>query len=76
MVVLYGREDCVACTAMKLALDRRGIEYAAVDLDTDSEALELVKAKGFASLPVVDPGDGAAWWQGFNLSRVRALAAA
>jgi glutaredoxin-like protein NrdH len=72
-VTVYSKPSCVACDATYRALDRKGIEYAVVDLSTDVDALEQVRALGYLQAPVVVAGDES--WSGFRPDQITALAA-
>lgn len=72
-VTVIGRPGCVQCTATYRALDARGIDYRAVNVDElrDSAADEL-RALGFAQLPVVQAA-GMASWSGFRPDRIESI---
>lgn len=69
---VYSSKGCVACTATKRQLDKAGVTYAEVDVRTDQDALDRLKAMGYLELPVVV--DGAEHWSGYRPDRVAALA--
>ncbi len=70
---VYTSQGCVACAATKRQLDKAGVTYAEVDVRTDQDALDRLKAMGYLELPVVV--DGAEHWSGYRPDRVAALAA-
>jgi len=71
-ITVYGKPDCVQCNATYRALGKYGLDYDFVDLSTDSEALESVKALGYQQAPVVvADGDH---WSGFRPDKVKELA--
>jgi glutaredoxin-like protein NrdH len=43
----------VQCTATKRFLDARGLEYTAVDVTEDPDALAFIKGLGYLAAPVV-----------------------
>jgi glutaredoxin-like protein NrdH len=51
-------------------LESKSIRYRKVDVSTDDQALEKVKAMGYLQVPVVvvpfDRPNGGAHWSGFN----------
>lgn len=68
---VYTSQGCVACTATKRQLDKAGVTYAEVDVRTDQDALDRLKAMGYLELPVVV--DGAEHWSGYRPDKVAAL---
>ncbi|MFF2832296.1 glutaredoxin-like protein NrdH [Cellulosimicrobium cellulans] len=72
-VTVYSKPACVQCDATYRALDMKGIEYTVVDISTDDDALERVRALGFLQAPVVVAGEES--WAGFRPDRITALAA-
>lgn len=70
-VTVYSRPACVQCDATYRALDRRGIEYAVVDISQDPDALEMVRGLGYLQAPVVIAGDE--HWSGYRPDAISAL---
>ena len=50
-ITVYTKPRCVQCTATYRALDSKGIAYEVVDVSTNEDALELVKALGYLTAP-------------------------
>jgi len=71
-VTVYSKPACVQCDATYRALDKKDIEYSVVDISTDDDALERVRALGFLQAPVVVAGEES--WAGFRPDRITALA--
>lgn len=71
-VTVYTKPSCVQCTATYRALDSKGIEYEVLDVSTDEQALETVKALGYLQAPVVIADDE--HWSGFRPDRIDDLA--
>ncbi len=71
-VTVYTKPSCVQCTATYRALDSKGIEYEVLDVSTDEQALETVKALGYLQAPVVI-ADGE-HWSGFRPDKIDELA--
>lgn len=72
-ITVFSKPNCVQCSATYRALDKHGLSYEVVDLSMDAEALESVKALGYAQAPVViAEGDH---WAGFRPDKIKALAA-
>ncbi|WP_449279226.1 glutaredoxin-like protein NrdH [Leucobacter sp. GX0328] len=70
-ITVYTKPGCVQCTATYRALDSKGIAYDVVDVSTNEEALELVKALGYLTAPVVTtPTDH---WGGFRPDKLSTL---
>lgn len=71
-ITVYSKPACVQCDATYRALDKKGIEYAIVDISADVEALEMVRGLGYLQAPVVVAGDE--HWSGFRPDQINALA--
>ncbi|MFD1717841.1 glutaredoxin-like protein NrdH [Georgenia deserti] len=72
-ITVYSKPSCVQCDATYRALNKQGLEYDVVDITTDAEALESIKALGYQQAPVVfADGDH---WSGFRPDKIKALAA-
>lgn len=71
-VTVYTKPQCVQCDATKRALSSSRVEYEALDLTEDPDALKAVKALGYAQAPVVIAGDD--HWSGFRPDKIKALA--
>lgn len=54
MIKVYSKPNCMQCNFTKKYLDDQGADYEAVDVTKDDEAMDHVKALGYASLPVVE----------------------
>jgi len=72
MVTVYTKPACVQCNATYRALDREGIAYNTVDISTDENALDELKALGYQQAPVVSAPIGD--WSGFNPGKIKELA--
>lgn len=73
-VTVFSKPNCVQCSATYRALEKHGIEYTIVDMSTDTDALNKVKALGYQTAPVVFAGND--HWAGFRPDKVKALAVA
>jgi glutaredoxin-like protein NrdH len=71
MVTLYSKPACVQCTATKKSLDNKGIAYRYVDVTTDDEALETVKALGYQAAPVVVTDTD--HWSGYRPDKIATI---
>ncbi|MFV0252620.1 MAG: glutaredoxin-like protein NrdH [Beutenbergiaceae bacterium] len=72
-ITVFSKPACVQCDATYRALNKHGLEYTIVDISTDPQALEEVKALGYQQAPVVfADGDH---WSGFRPDRIKALVA-
>lgn len=71
-ITVYSMPSCMQCRATMRALDKAGLAYRVVDLASDEEALNRVRAMGHAQAPVVVAGDEN--WSGFCPDRIKALA--
>jgi glutaredoxin-like protein NrdH len=72
MITVYTKPSCVQCDATKRMMDKLGIEYSTVDITVDTDAFDMVVAKGFKSAPVVITENDA--WAGFNPDKISGLA--
>lgn len=73
-ITVFSKPACVQCDATYRALKKHGLEYESVDISTDPEALDSVKALGYQQAPVVfADGDH---WSGFRPDKIKALAKA
>ena len=70
-VTVYSKQNCVACKATKRALDKQGVAYVEIFLDTDEQALNKVKALGYVQAPVVMAGTE--HWSGFRPDKIKTL---
>jgi glutaredoxin-like protein NrdH len=52
-------------------MDKLKIKYSTVDITVDTEAFDMLIAKGFKSAPVVITEDDA--WAGFNPDKISGL---
>ena len=73
-ITVYSKPNCVQCSATYRALDKAGLVYRTVDVALDVEALEQVRALGYAQAPVVVAGED--HWSGFRPDKIQALAVA
>ena len=73
MTTVYTKPACVQCDMTKRMLDKIGVEYNAVDITEDQEALDLILGMGFKSAPVVITESDA--WAGFQPDKINSLAA-
>jgi glutaredoxin-like protein NrdH len=73
MVTVYTKPSCVQCDATKRMMDKLKIEYSTVDITVDTEAFNMIVAKGFKSAPVVITDNDS--WAGFNPDKISELAA-
>jgi glutaredoxin-like protein NrdH len=71
MVTVYTKPSCVQCDATKRMMDKLKIEYSTVDITADTEAFEMIVAKGFKSAPVVITDNDS--WSGFNPDKISGL---
>lgn len=71
-VTVYTKPNCVQCTATYRALDNAGVIYNIVDLSTDENALDQVKALGYLGAPVVIVGEDD-HWSGFQPDKIKEL---
>ncbi|WP_078345189.1 glutaredoxin domain-containing protein [Mycobacteroides chelonae] len=71
-VCVFGRSGCHECRATCTVLDRAGVDYEYVDLDSDPDARRTLKRRGLLGGPVITAGTDA--WVGFQPDRILELA--
>lgn len=71
-VIVYSKPSCVQCNATYRALDKKGVEYAVVDITEDADALAMVRDLGYQQAPVVMTPD--THWSGYSPDKIAALA--
>jgi glutaredoxin-like protein NrdH len=71
MVTVYTKPSCVQCEATKRMMDKLKIEYSTVDISVDTDAFDMIVAKGFKSAPVVMTDNDS--WSGFNPDKISGL---
>lgn len=69
--------SCMACRQTKRHLERRGVPYAEVPIDSDDKILDAIKYLGFTTAPVVlaATSEGEQAWDGYRPDQIDALAA-
>lgn len=75
-IVLYTKPGCGPCMATRHALESRGVPFETVNVMDDDAALDAIKGLGYLTVPVVlvQDGDAAEHWGGFQLDRIADLA--
>ena len=71
MVKVYGKPQCVQCTATCRALNKSGIEYEYFDVTEDAEAMAAIEPLGYKQAPVVVTDTD--HWSGFNPLKIAEL---
>ena len=72
MITVYTKPNCVQCTATKRTLSKAGVTFREVDLTVDADALDHLKALGYAQAPVVVAGPESG--SGYRPDRIQTLA--
>lgn len=69
---------CQACTLTKRHLDKRGIAYTEVAIDSSPGIFDAAQFLGFTTAPIVcaSTPDGEQAWDGYRPDRINALAGA
>lgn len=75
-VTIYTKPGCGPCGATRHAMESRGIAHEVIDVMDDDAALDAIKGLGYLTVPVVlvQDGDAAEHWSGFQLDRIADLA--
>lgn len=71
-VTVYTKEVCPQCDMTKKQLDRYGIRYEEVPLESVPDKLEEFKAQGYLAAPIVTTD--VKIWSGFRLEKIKSLA--
>lgn len=53
MIVVYSKNDCPGCTALKQRLKAKGVEFNEVNIDTSVLAKEFLIKEGYRSVPQI-----------------------
>lgn len=70
-ITVYSKPSCVQCDATYRVLAKHGLDYDVVDITTNPEALEMVKALGYQQAPVVIASEQ--HWSGYRPDRIADL---
>jgi len=73
-ILVFTKPQCYGCTFTKRKLDELGLDYEAIDVTENEEAMARVTELGYMQLPVVVAGDQ--HWSGYSPDRLEALAGA
>lgn len=76
-VTVYTSPGCRPCIATKKHLDRRGITYTEVAIDSDDKIREAAIELGLSTAPIVCvsiDGDEGVLWDGYRPDRIDELA--
>jgi glutaredoxin-like protein NrdH len=75
-VTIYTKPGCGPCAATRHAMESRGVPFETVNVMDDDAALDAIKGLGYLTVPVVlvQDGDAAEHWGGFQLDRIADLA--
>jgi flap endonuclease-1 len=61
MIKIYTTPNCSYCDKAKKFFANEGIEFEAVDITEDEDAMKLMREKGFMGVPVIEsPGEAEA----------------
>ena len=75
VTVYTSGSSCMACTQTKRHLNRRGIAYTEVAIDSDPKIYEAISEMGFTTAPVVCASTplGEISWDGYRPDRIDSL---
>ena len=71
MITLYEKSNCQQCRATARYLEDAGLDFTSVSLDDNPQAVDLVKAMGYAQAPVVVTDTD--HWSGFRPDKLATL---
>ncbi|ATW61081.1 NrdH-like glutaredoxin [Mycobacterium phage Andies] len=77
VVTVYTKDDCQGCTLTKKHLEKLGIAYTEVPVDSDPGIRAAIEELGYSTAPVVcaSTDEGELHWGGFRYDRIKALKA-
>ncbi len=70
-IKVYTRNNCQACTATKMQLDRHGVEYTEINVEDHPATAQALVDAGWRAMPVVDTGNES--WSGMNMEKLKGL---
>jgi glutaredoxin-like protein NrdH len=71
-VTVWTTENCVQCMMTKKQFDKLGIDYEEKSLADHPLTVDIFKAQGFTSAPIVTTDIKT--WSGFRLDKIKSLA--
>jgi glutaredoxin-like protein NrdH len=71
-ITVWTTKDCVQCMMTKKQFDKLGIDYEEKVLAEHPLSVEVFKAQGFLSAPIVTTDTKT--WSGFRLDKIKSLA--
>lgn len=71
MTVIYTNANCRPCKMTKRNLDKAGIPYEEIDIETTEGAADFLRERGFRQAPVVLSPIGD--WSGLDESKIQEL---
>jgi glutaredoxin-like protein NrdH len=78
-VTIYTKPDCVQCEYTKRELDKRGVKYLTIDVDTSISDADggtvgdWLREQGWTQMPVVYNHANGEMWSGFKIDKLRDL---
>lgn len=70
-ITVYTKPACVQCNATFRALDKAGLDYTKVDINSDADARDYVMSLGYLQAPVVVAGGQ--HWSGYRPDRISTI---
>jgi len=70
-IIIYTKNNCIQCNATKNALDKKGLDYQLINLDSEPAHIAMLKSLGYQQVPVVMAGQE--HWSGFRPDKISAL---
>lgn len=71
ITVIYSNPNCRPCKLTKRNLDKAGVPYMEVDIESTEGASEYLRDRGFRAAPVVESEVGT--WSGYDESKISEL---
>lgn len=78
MIKIYTKHNCPQCDVTKQMLQNKKVDFEAIDIETDNNALDEIVKLGYKSLPVVLITDNenncvTDHWSGFRPEKIFTL---
>lgn len=57
MYKIYGTDGCTYCVKAKELAEKKGITFQYIDIQKDENSVEMLKSRGFKTIPQIFNGD-------------------
>ncbi|MGY3766138.1 glutaredoxin-like protein NrdH [Vagococcus vulneris] len=73
-ITLYTKNNCPQCMMTKKFLADKDVVFNEINIDTEPQYIDALKAQGFRSVPVITTEDAQVTIVGFRPDQLRTLA--